>query len=301
MLQHKQTGTLAPLTLCMLLAAAGVSTRVSAQANPELGDTGGAAGGTAKATWQPPTGDQRAVAAEAPVASSGDTSSSAVANTTSTSAPGGTDHAAVVGDWGVGFFGIQNVPVCRNIACDGTINGDTLAAPTVGIRYWLSSLLGIEAAIGFASTSGGGSIKTPPAGTTQNFDDRTVTAFALHGGVPLALADSKHFTFEVIPEMNLGFAGGSLRGMTTAQDETYGGNIFELGGRIGAEVHFGFIDLPKLALVGSLGLLMHLDHRSSGLSDGSVQRSHNTFNLATTVYNKPWEVFTGNISAIYYF
>ena len=35
-------------------------------------------------------------------------------------------------------------------------------------------------------------------------------ALALHGGLPLVFAASTHFAFEVIPELNIGFATGGI-------------------------------------------------------------------------------------------
>lgn len=304
MLRHKELGTLVPWTLAALLLAAGAS----AQANPELGDTGGgvkaaaSTGGTAKATWQPPTGDQRAATTDTTEpAAAADTSGNAGANL----ATGNTDHSAVVGSWGVGFFGVQDVPLCTDLPCGVAAGGNgaaaqQLSAPTIGVRYWLDSRFAIEAALGFATRSGSVENKVG-GGMPQTYDDPSLTAFALHGAVPIALADSKHFTFEVIPELNFAVAGGSLRADTSSQDRSFSGNMIELGGRIGAEIHFGFISLPKLSLVGSLGLHLRSEHRNAEVADGSEHHTHNTFGITTSVGNKPWDVFVSNIAAIYYF
>ncbi len=57
------------------------------------------------------------------------------------------DHAGVVGHLGVGFMGVQNLPVAT---IDGSgIGIDQVNAPSVGLRYWLSETLGLDVAVGF--------------------------------------------------------------------------------------------------------------------------------------------------------
>ncbi|HYP87392.1 MAG TPA: hypothetical protein VEQ59_04550, partial [Polyangiaceae bacterium] len=106
-----------------------------------------------------------------------------------------TDHAAVVRRFGIGYMGR------RTININPTGAPATVDAPIVGIRYWLDPRIGIDAGIGLLFSGG----STKVGDTSTNLQGYTV--FMLHGGVPFSLAASKHFSFQVIPELNLGFAG----------------------------------------------------------------------------------------------
>jgi hypothetical protein len=120
-----------------------------------------------------------------------------------------------------------------------------------------------------------------------------------HGGVPLALASSGHFTFEIIPEANVGISSGSA-----ADDEiSHSGFHFDIGARAGAEIHFGFIDLPQLSLQGSVGLLFALENGRTENPDGVMPSAYDfsATRLATTVGTNPWNIFTSNVAALYYF
>jgi hypothetical protein len=76
-----------------------------------------------------------------------------------------------------------------------------------------------------------------------------------------------------------------------------------VGARAGAEIHFGFIDIPQLALQASIGLRFDVDSGSTTDSTGpdDVEVSSNRTHLHTTVQGAPWAIFTNNIAALYYF
>jgi hypothetical protein len=195
----------------------------------------------------------------------------------------GSDHEAVVGNFGIGFFGVSSIPIGPvPVGANGSAV-DSVSAPTIGMRYWLSSLLAIEAGLGL----GIGSSSAEVGGVDADTPSRT--AFALHGGVPLALAYSKHFVFEVVPELNFGISTGSIG------DVDLSGFLLELGARAGAEIHFGFMGVPQLALQGSIGL--HFSYQSRSVGDDS----YSDVRFGTDVYNSPWSIFTESVSAIYYF
>ena len=105
-----------------------------------------------------------------------------------------TDHAVVVRHFGIGYMGRRTM----NINPTGA--PATVDAPIIGARYWLDPLIGIDAGVGLLFR--GGSTKVGDTST----DLQGYTVFMLHGGVPLALAGSKHFSFQVIPELNFGIA-----------------------------------------------------------------------------------------------
>jgi len=117
----------------------------------------------------------------------------------------------------------------------------------------------------------------------------------IHGGVPLSLASAGHFSFQIVPELNLGFAGSSAT--VAGMDVSTSGFHLDIGARAGAEIHFGFINVPQLSLQGSVGLRMNMDSTSSKPGDNGTSN----FSLATTVGDNPWNIFTSNVAALYYF
>ena len=164
---------------------------------------------------------------------------------------------------------------------------DTLPAPTIGVRYWLSDMLGIEAALGLNITS------EDLTGTVES----SAFGFALHGGVPLALASSGHFVFEIVPLLNFGIASGSVETTGGAAMSTdVSGLLIEVGARAGAEIHFGFIDLPSLSLQGSVGLIVRHENRSitppGGAFDGGNAPNYpdieDRLQVFTTVLRYHW-------------
>ncbi|HMI93539.1 MAG TPA: hypothetical protein VK509_19335 [Polyangiales bacterium] len=255
-------------------------------ANPEGGDVapppGAGASGTASASasWPSPT-------ATATSNVDADGEGDAVDTGVDTD-PGESDHSAVVSHLGVGFFGVQTLPLPTNPA---ELDEGGLSAPTIGVRYWMDDFLGIEAALGLNVTS-------QDTGPMSEF---SAFGFALHGGVPLALAHSGHFVFEIVPLINFGIASGSFEttagGMTATQDIS--GLLLEVGARVGAEIHFGFIDLPSLSLQGTVGLSVRHENRST-TPPGGMEASAGSTVLATSVGDEPWDIFTGGITAIYY-
>src|SRR4249920_1306863 len=99
----------------------------------------------------------------------------------------GTDHAAVIGHFGVGWYGIFDLPYGdMNAAAPGGINGGALLnAPAIGARYWLNETMGFEGAIGLGIQSGGTTNKTGMISTDNN--EPSLFGLALHAALPLAL------------------------------------------------------------------------------------------------------------------
>lgn len=199
---------------------------------------------------------------------------------------GGSDHDAVVGRLAVGYLGRNGVTIAG-----AGINPTVIPTPVIGVRYWLSDMLGIDAGVGFGLTSG----SAEQGGMSA--DGPSWRMFMIHGGVPIALANAGHFSFQIVPELNLGFAGASqeVAGMTTKAS----GFHLDVGARAGAEIHFGFINVPQLSLQGSVGLRMNMDSTSQTVMD--VDSSTSSFSLGTTVGDNPWNIFTSNVAALYYF
>lgn len=119
---------------------------------------------------------------------------------------------------------------------------------------------------------------------------------------PISLASGKHTSFQVIPEFNLGFGTGTIK-TNNAPDANLTGFLLEAGARAGLEVHFGFIGVPELSLVGSVGLYFrHEGSKTSRDANGTTTSASISSNkLGTSVGPNPWSIFTNNISAIYYF
>jgi hypothetical protein len=209
--------------------------------------------------------------------------------------PGSSDHAGVNGTLGVGFFGVLSLPIirCEPVVPACTPLSDLAPAPTIGARYWLSETLGIEAALGLNITSG-----------ANGNVDNSVLGFALHGGVPLALAHSGHFVFEIVPQLNFGVASGSYDvGGAGGISNDVSGLLIEAGAKVGGEIHFGFIDIPQLSLQGTVGLMVRHESRSLETIMGSLPTTmveQSETRVATGVDGEPWDVFTGTITAIYY-
>jgi hypothetical protein len=197
---------------------------------------------------------------------------------------GSSDHDAVVGRLAIGYLGRNGVGIYN-----GTPNPTIVQAPVIGVRYWISDMLGIDAGIGLTLASG----STTTMGTST--DIPSTHAFIIHGGVPLSLASAGHFSFQIIPELNLGFAGTSQTVMGV--DQSASGFHLDIGARAGAEIHFGFINVPQLSLQGSVGLRMNMDSGSGKPGDNGTSN----FSLGTTVGDNPWNIFTSNVAALYYF
>jgi hypothetical protein len=119
----------------------------------------------------------------------------------------------------------------------------------------------------------------------------------IHGGVPLSLASAGHFSFQIVPELNLGFAGSSSE--IAGVDVSNSGFHLDVGARAGAEIHFGFMDVPQLSLQGGVGVRLNMD--STSAEAGDMEDTTSNMSFGTTLNGNPWDIFTGNIAALYYF
>jgi hypothetical protein len=222
---------------------------------------------------------------------------------TAAAAQGESDHDAMIGRIAVGYMGAYQIP----ISAGGTfapplasISQGSVTAPAIGLRYWLDQMIGLDIGVGFSNTSG--STKGESGGASGEAEDPAVTGFLLHGGLPLSLASAGHFSFQLVPELNVGFATSTFESGATTDDRT--GLLFELGARVGGEIHFGFIGIPELSLQAGVGA--HFATRqwksvikTAGNPDVTITRTETV--VETTLNNNPWDIFTGNISALYYF
>lgn len=287
-----------------------VATTAAAQ-DPEAGDTGAWQQGNPQqgGQWQgqqqqgqgwgqpPPNQQQGWNNGQAPRAGAAEERPGRV-NTDDDAAAGETDHALAVGHVGFTWFGFN--------ALDLGNSGNTLAAsaPAIGVRYWLADGLGLDLGLGFGFQTGGGTIDTPTV--TTDTSDPSWFALTIHAGVPVALYAGKHYTFLVIPEIDFAFGSGTIYGPTPNLDQNVGGLRLNVGARVGAEVHFGFIGIPELSLQATLGL--NIAYSSTTLENdlsnpqGSTITSAHTLGLGTTNNGneKPWDILVGGLRATYY-
>jgi hypothetical protein len=196
------------------------------------------------------------------------------------------DHDRFVGHFAIGYMGISQLPIASPTSSTAVVN-----APVIGGRYWFRREIGIDAGIGFAFQSGSAEV------SGVSTDTPSQTGFVVHAGAPINFAYGKHYVFQVVPEMNLGFTGGSIKGKP---DTSLTGFRFDLGARAGAEIHFGFIGIPELALQASIGLYIRREARSA-TPDGGQSSGVSSTTFATSVQADPWALFSNNISALYYF
>lgn len=203
-------------------------------------------------------------------------------------APTGSDHARFVRTFAIGYLGSSGLTSINPPPNPDPVD---INVPIIGVRYWLSHRMGLDAGIGLAT--GGTTVTT---GETEA-EDPDPFAMAFKVGVPFALLDVRHFVFEVIPEANFGFSSNTFDQMQDVDVDTI---HFDLGVRAGAEIHFGFIDIPQLALQAGIGVRFTHDSGSAEIDDDEVA-SYSTNRFGTTVGDSPWALFTGNIAALYYF
>jgi hypothetical protein len=229
----------------------------------------------------------------------------------------------MAGRLAVGYFGITEAGAGAagpNAAGAFAFNSNpyafTGAAPVIGVRYWLDSMIGIDVGIGLGILGGSASATIPPA-AEETVSRDSFTAFTLHAGVPLSLAASQHFSWQVIPEINFGMASvgqdpngpedsscADMVGTACEGDLSHSGLHFDIGARAGAEIHFGFMGIPQLSLQGTVGLAFALDSGSTTDTQGAAgdrEVSHSRTSLQTSAGTNPWAIFTNGIAAFYYF
>jgi len=208
------------------------------------------------------------------------------------------DFDVVAGRWGAAFFGVRTVDF--GSFPPGVPN--TVEVVTLGVRRWMAPgslgstrTWGIDAGLGF----GYGRTKTETPVTGGGTSSAQASGFGLgfHLGLPIALAQGRHFTALLAPEVDLLYASGKADQGTPLRIIDWRGFGFDVGARLGAEVYFGFLDMPQLALEGSLGVKARydsvtMDPKAVGQSDVSHWRIGS---------DRPLGFLAGNLSVVYYF
>jgi len=213
---------------------------------------------------------------------------------------GPTDHEKVVRGWGVGLLSAVEL---RQLMPGAGYPEQSMLVATLGARTWFSERVGAELGLGFNTVSGK---RADDIRDREDVPDPTIVGFALHLGVPLSLYDDEHYQFMLLPELNLGMAIGRTKDdPNILGDQAIRQRTQLLGGglRAGAEVQFGMIGLPMLALTGTVGARLNYQQSSVEAAEngGVVTRFRSGLTGSTTSFNDPWDLFVSSIAALYYF
>jgi len=130
-------------------------------------------------------------------------------------------------------------------------------------------------------------------------DTPSRTTFLVHAGLPIALAGAGHFSFQVTPEIDVGFGSGTVRATAPTPNTDLNGFLLQVGARVGAEIHFGFIGVPQLSLDASVGLF--LENATGKATAAAASNKLSTLTIATSSVAQPWDIFRRDIAARYYF
>jgi hypothetical protein len=267
-------------------AGAGAGSEGTASGSLSLGgstDSGGSASATSDSSGSGSGSDNSG-------SSTTTTNTDAVAASTVT---GPTDHAAVVGKWGVGYLGYRTMSYATGAGAGGGIA--SVDAPVIGVRYWMDPSMGLDLGLGLSIATGSTTVEA--GGMSTDTDAPEPFVVIVHGGIPLALANSRHFTFQIVPELNIGYAANTVD--QGGEDLKQRGFHVDLGARAGAEIQFGFLDMPELSLQAGIGVALAIDNVSAELGDASFSQSRTSF--GTSSGENPWQIFSTNLAAIYYF
>lgn len=213
-----------------------------------------------------------------------------------------TDHDDVRLRVGVGYFGQFTLPLGKDSAA--------AAAPQlIGIRTWFRRAVGLDVAVGFHTRIGRG-----------DENDASLLAVAGRVSLPIALAVTRHLTLFVAPTVGYGQGGQTEPGRAqlnpvtglswTPPDTRQRGLRATVGGRIGGELHLGFIGVSRLTITGSVGL--DLDYLRGTTSapptptsrtpePSAASQSGSTFVARTTFSDDPWAAVLGNVALVGYF
>lgn len=202
-----------------------------------------------------------------------------------------TDHELAVGRLGLGWGGAPDLAV-------GTLDR-TIAAPSLAARYWGTARFGMELGVGLSYVGATTAVQQPGSTSTERVEP-TLWGFSVRLAAPIALSWGRHYTLVVIPETRVGWATvGARTAPDEESDDGGSGLTFELGARAGAELHFGFLGVPELALEATVGLA--LQAVSVETTDGNTGTKASRVSVTTTAYDAPWDFFRTAVAARYYF
>jgi hypothetical protein len=212
----------------------------------------------------------------------------------------GTDHEKVVGGWGAGLLSaVELHPLLPGPAYPEL----PLTVAIIGARGWFSKGFGLEVGLGFNTRNG---TRADDIKGREDVPEPTIWGLALHLGIPLSFYDDEHYHFLLLPELNFGGAWGKVEDDPNVDgDQAVRQRAQLVGGglRAGAEVQFGMIGLPMLALTGTVGFRLNYQAASVEAAENGVvvTRVRHGFDASTSSFNDPWDLFVSSIAALYYF
>lgn len=293
------------LALSAAMAVGTLSNTATAQwEDPEGGDTGG--------NWQPPPeGEQPAEAAppaqgwQAPPAQASATEpppgwgGEAEAPPSESSRPSDTDHGAVSDAFGVGFLGTTGAPVA--IANGAGFELGHRQVPMIGARKWFSEGWGLD--LGFGIWQASDSVELNGA-----TGDMNLTLLAVRLGLPLNLTATKHFSIHAVPSAEITWAKGDMPNADNATfDQTLVSGLgIRVATAIQAETQFGFIGIPNLSIMASVGLALSIESGESSVCTAADCGTESVTTLKRMAVEVPFsdriqDSFLGALSAMYYF
>jgi hypothetical protein len=213
---------------------------------------------------------------------------------------------------GIGFLGISDLPIAvaepvgtaesPGVVPNGHVVVRTVSAPTLGARVWISNRFGIDAGLGLSYS--GGSTASDFGDTTAAVAKQSVFGFLVHAGAPIMITELEHMALLVAPGVTFGMTSSDVEPLfweNAPPPAELRGFRLDVGLRAGAEIQFGFMGLPNLALEAGIGVLFTTEWASATVGDQSV--SDVSTRLSTTSFSDPWDIFrgVGSVSARYYF
>lgn len=223
-----------------------------------------------------------------------------------------TDHQVVIGAWGLGYTGSVQVPLPLAFPVGrgdqaGMFPNDKLSlrqvlVPTLGLRKWFSKRRGFDAGLGIALSTGANSAIYEKVESTVNKE--TIFALSARAGVPIVALDTRHMAFLIVPEAQIAFATSNIAAEfeeNAPPEAKMRGFSANVGLRAGAEVHFGFMGLPRLSLQAGVGLYATMQWAAATAYNQYL--STYDFSVGMGSVGNPWDIFSGfaNLSARYYF
>lgn len=211
-----------------------------------------------------------------------------------------TDHDDVRLRIGAGYFGRFDVPLGRE--------GEAVAgAQMVGVRVWFRRSVGLDVAAGFHVRLG-------------SKDSPSALSIAGRVSLPVALAITRHATFFLAPTIGYGQGGETSPGgrqlspITGLEweppDTRRRGLRATVGGRLGAELHLGFIGVSRLSLTASVGLDFDLRRGTTSAPPSPTSRNpqpqaesstRTAFVARTTFSEDALSAALGNVAVVAYF
>lgn len=210
---------------------------------------------------------------------------------------GESDHAQMVGSLGFQFFGVENVQTSPDTMMGVDVGDIEIYAPTIGVRYWISEMLGLDVGLGFGfadmavnQDSGGGS------NLVAGLDNQL--GLNIHVGVPIAIKALQHFTVLAIPEVRFGLGMATAQALDPNDDVELFAFELEVGAKLAAEVQFGFWGVPNFSLQAAIGLGFQYYSQTSTPVDVALPITSTSGYALTTSFQ---DLAAGTFRAIYYF